>query len=484
MTQLPTESETTGPLRPEPGEIAEPVHPGTSMTYLGGRPLRRYLLWYPIASLAITAVWGAVLGVLLPNQVQALEFSHWFTGADAGVDLTALNDLRAAVADGAAATAEQHRLLGLLSQFDAGRARALSLVTSLAVLGTMLVQPVIGVVSDRTRSRLGRRAPWILFGALVGAGFLVAARFAPTIAVLALLWTVAQVTLNVALGPLTATVADRVPESRLGTVSAVGGLGTFLGGILGGVLAGVLFASLGLNTYLLVAALVVLGLVGFVARLPDRPSTALPAVPHRWGAFFRSLVAALGDRDFRWVWVARVLLTFGYASSSTFSFFMLQSYLTPALSAAEATKLVPVLTIAGLPGTLVALVVAGRLSDRLGRRKPFVIAASLLMAGSMALPLAWPTLTALVLQVILAGVAFGTYLSVDQALFIDVLPDKDAAGRDLGVASLGSNLGQALGPVAAAQVVALTGGYRAVWLVALVLIAVAAFAIIPVKRAR
>jgi hypothetical protein len=54
------------------------------------------------------------------------------------------------------------------------------------------------------------------------------------------------------------------------------------------------------------------------------------------------------------------------------------------------------------------------------------------------------------------------------------------AGRDLGIAGLATNLG----PVLAGEVVALTGGYRMVWVVALVLVLVAAPVIVPVKRAR
>ena len=88
------------------------------------------------------------------------------------------------------------------------------------------------------------------------------------------------------------------------------------------------------------------------------------------------------------------------------------------------------------------------------------------------------------MQGVLAGIAFGIYLPVDQALFIDVLPDKGAAGRDLGVAALGSNLGQALGPVFAGQLIALTGGYHVVWVMALILTAAAGLAIFRVRDAR
>lgn len=43
---------------------------------------------------------------------------------------------------------------------------------------------------------MGRRAPWILLGSLVGAAFLVAVRFAPTVAILVVLWAIASVALN------------------------------------------------------------------------------------------------------------------------------------------------------------------------------------------------------------------------------------------------------------------------------------------------
>ncbi len=265
------------------------------------------------------------------------------------------------------------------------------------------------------------------------------------------------------------TVADRIPESKLGTISAVGGVGTMLGGVIGAVIAGVTFASLGLNFYFILAALLLLGMVGFVVFAKDRPSSALQVPPHSWGEFFRGFLVPLRDSDFRWVWIARVVFMFGQTVSGALSFFMLQSYIRPALSAAEATTIVPLLGLVGLPGMIVAIIVAGRWSDKLGRRKPFVIGASLLMAASFFVPLLLPTLPGLFIQTFFTGTAFGIFLPVDQALFIDVLPDKNAAGRDLGIASMATNVGQVVGPVLAGQMVALTGVYRGIWVVAILI---------------
>ena len=479
-----TDSPALAPAAAQP-LVLEPDVPGTSAKYTRGRPFRRYLTWYTIAYIAIMSVWGAVIGILLPNQVQLLQFSLFFTGADGGVDLQALTLLQQQVADGTAtATAEEQRLLGLLDDFNGAKASALAVISSIGVALTMIAQPIIGVLSDRTRSRMGRRAPWILFGGLTGAAALALLPLAPTIAVLGILFTTAQVLLNAAQSPLSATIADRVPEDRRGTASALGGFASFFGGILGGLLAGALFASIGLGFYLPLALFVALGVVLFVLLAGDRSSRELAVPEHRWGSFFAGFTVALRSRDFRWVWIARILLTFGYTVSTALSLYLLQSYVRPALSVSEATGLAPLIALVGMPATLVAVFVAGRLSDRLGRRKPFVIASSALMAVSMLVPLVSPTLPAIFIQAVLAGIAFGIYLPVDQALFIDVLPDPSSAGRDLGVASLGSNLGQALGPILAGTVVAVTGGYLGIWVAAFLLTALAAVAIVPVRGAR
>jgi|GEM_PF-582041 len=472
---------TAAATRSKGDQIVDPAEPGTSPILIKGPLSRRYLTWYTIVTLSITAVWGAT-SILLANQVQLLEFGQWFTGADAGVDLQQLTLLQQQIDAGtASATAEQARQLELLRGFDSARAQSLSIIASLGVILTMLLQPLVGVASDRTRTRLGRRAPWILFGTLAGSVFLVGVRYAPTVAVLAILWMLAQAVLNTASGPLAATVADRMPENRRGTASALGGFGNFFGGVVGGVGAGLLFATLGLDMYFALAALVAFAGAMFVIFARDASSKDLAVEKLQWKPFLLGFTIALRSRNFRWVWVARILLTFGYAVSTALSLYMMQSYIRPALGVAEATQMAGLLALVGVPFMIVAVLVAGKLSDKLQKRRSFVIFSSALMALSMLIPILSPSLPALFIQAIVGGIAFGTYLPVDQALFIDVLPDQRAAGRDLGVAALGSNLGQALGPALAGAVVALTGAYLGVWIAAFVLVLLAAVAVIPLK---
>ena len=129
----------------------------------------------------------------------------------------------------------------------------------------------------------------------------------------------------------------------------------------------------------------------FVIFARDRSSKDLEVAPFNWKKFFVGFTIALRDRNFRWVWVARILLTFGYTVSTALSLYMLQSYVHPALSQAEATALAPLLLLAGVPVTILAVLVAGKLSDKLGKRRIFVIVASVLMAVSMLIPILMPT---------------------------------------------------------------------------------------------
>lgn len=471
-------------VQPE-SSVVEPNVKGTSAIYTQKWRFRSYLLWYVLAALPVFALWGAMLGIVLPNHVQAIEYAAWFTGADAGTDLVSLQTLKAQIDAGAAtATAEQARLLELYAQFEAARAQNLSIVTAVGVFVTMFVQPIIGVLSDRTRSRFGRRAPWMALGAATGALALVGISYSMSIALLILMWAVVQVLFNMVQGPLTATVADRVPERNIGTASTFSGLAAMIGGVLGSIAAGTLYGLIQLNIYIVFALVILIFVALFILLAPDRSSKDLQVEPINIGKFFTSFLVPLRDADYRWVWIGKVVMMCGYSISTAFSFFMLQSYVQPALSAAEATALAPVIGLVGIPGTILAIAVVGKWSDRVGRRKPFVFWSSVMLGLSLLIPFFSPTVPALIVQGVIAGTAFGAYMVVDQALFIDVIKDKRTAGRDLGMSALGGNLGQALGPVLAGQLVAIAGGYSIVWLVAAPVVLIAAVAILPVKRVK
>ena len=464
-----------------------PERPGTSAKYLGGLPFYQYIVAFMLASVFLYACYAAMAGILLPNSVQTIEFQHYFasTSVQDVNAVQALTDLKQAVNAGTAtATAEPQHLLDLLAQYDAARARSISLMMSIGSFFTLFAQPVVGVISDRWRSAFGRRAFWIVAGAIGGAVFMVGLRYSSTIALLTVFWTVGQVSLNFMQAPLSTTVADRVPENRVGMVSGLSGVGMMAGFTGGSVVAGLLFNVLGLDTYFVFALAVVIGSLLFVTFAKDRSSKDLEVEPFDWVGFFKGYAIPLRDHDFRWTWIARFFMFFGYTAVSNFVLYILQSHIQPALSASKANETFAMLSLAALPGQLIMMLIAGRLSDLVGRRKPFVIGASAFIAAIMFIPILVPVLPAFYVFYILLAASYGMYMAVDVALFIDVLPDKEAAGRDLGVANVASNIGQMLAPVAAGQIVALTAGYSALFIMSIVAVAVSAAAIIPVKKVR
>jgi len=96
----------------------------------------------------------------------------------------------------------------------------------------LLVQPLIGALSDRTTSRWGRRTPYFLIGAVLCSIGLLAMPYSPTLWMAASLLWILDAANNVTMEPYRAFVSDKLPASQhtLGflTQSAFTGLGQTL----------------------------------------------------------------------------------------------------------------------------------------------------------------------------------------------------------------------------------------------------------------
>src|SRR5580704_9396709 len=97
----------------------------------------------------------------------------------------------------------------------------LSLFWLAAPITGMIIQPIIGHYSDRTWTRLGRRRPFFLTGALLsGLALLfmpnssVLAAIVPPIVVGAGMLMIMDASFNVAMEPFRALVADNLPDSQ------------------------------------------------------------------------------------------------------------------------------------------------------------------------------------------------------------------------------------------------------------------------------
>ena len=78
----------------------------------------------------------------------------------------------------------------------------------------LLVQPLIGAMSDRTDSRLGRRTPYFLIGALICSVCLLAMPFSPSLWMAASLLWILDAANNVTMEPYRAFISDRLDTSQ------------------------------------------------------------------------------------------------------------------------------------------------------------------------------------------------------------------------------------------------------------------------------
>jgi MFS family permease len=399
--------------------------------------IRRLLGWIIPANLSIFILWGAIPGVLLPLQVEGID--------------------------------------------PANKIGNLAVITTIGAFVAMIAQPVAGMISDRTRSRFGRRAPWMVAGVLVGGLGLIGMALANGVVQIAIAWIIVQIAYNFAQGPLSAILPDRVPRAARGTFAALAGAGAMLGA-LGGQVAGASLRSDIPAAYLLLAGLALVVIVLFVVFNPDHSSREQRNQPFSLRAFLGTFwVNPVRHPDFFWAFTGRLLLYTGYFAVTGYQLFILQDYIGLGDAAVAS---IPLFGLVGLVGMLIAMLVGGPISDRLGRRKVFVFASSVIVAAALVVPLVMPTFTGWLIFTIVAGIGFGMFQSVDQALMSEVLPSADSFAKDLGVVNIAATLPQTLAPAVGGAIVLAFGGYAALFPVGIVLSLLGALAVWPIKAVK
>ncbi|RIX31361.1 MFS transporter [Amnibacterium setariae] len=349
-------------------------------------------------------------------------------------------------------------------------------VSAVAGVAALIAFPVVGALSDATVSRFGRRRPWIAIGTAMFAAGLLLLGVQDSLAGVALAWAVALAGFAAVSSALTALIADQVPVAQRGVVSAWVSVPQAVGTILGLLLIEAL-ALPRAGSYAVVAVVLVALVLPLLVTVPDAPARdARPRL--RLAQITGSLwIDPRTHPDFAWTLAGRLLVNLGNALGTS----LLLYFLSEGLGDRHAEDDLVPLVLVYLVALVVASLVAGRASDRTGRRRVFVAAAAVLQAAAAVLLAAVPAYGTALVGAALLGAGYGVFLAVDQALATQVLPDPADRGKDLGIMNVALAVPQAFGPLLGAALIVGFGGFPALFLGAGVLSLLGAVAVARVR---
>jgi MFS family permease len=360
---------------------------------------------------------------------------------------------------------------------------SLAVVAAIGALIAMFGNPLFGKLSDRTSSRLGMRRPWMVIGLVGGSLGILTVALAPDVPVVLVGWCVAELFFNALLAAQVAVLPDQVPVDQRGVVSGVLGICTPVASVSGTFVVKLFTGNL-LAMFLAPCAIGGFFVLLFAVTLKDR-RLARASKP-KWSMREFASTFYVNPRkspDFAWAFTSRFLFVLAYAFLTTYQAY----YLLDKIGSAEADVPQQIFlgTLVQSAVVIVASLLGGRLSDRTGRRKIFVLTAAVVYGLAMFVIAVATQFNGFLVGMAIGGLGFGLYMAVDLALVVDVLPDQDNAAKDLGVLNMAGALPFSIAPAIAPAILAIGGGsYGVLYAVAGVCAIGAAVAILPVQRVR
>lgn len=336
----------------------------------------------------------------------------------------------------------------------------LGAMNSVGCVVALFANIIFGALSDHCHSRFGKRTPFIVIGGLItGASFWLTSQAASFFGIV-FWWSMLQVGLNMMIAPISAVLSDRVSLKQRGGISAVYGAGGTVGASLGTML-GAAFIQNPLPGF--IAGTVGYGIVGLLVVLiwPKEQSAAV-AEDEREAFDASALLKSFAPptkncRDFYLALFGRLMLVFGYMVIYQYQLYILEKYI--GLTDVDAGAVLTGMSFITMIVSLVFSLAGGVISDKMGARKPLIALASVLLAIGVAAPWILKSTLGMYAFALVGGIGYGMYSSVDQPLLIDVLPNKEEAGKDLGILNIASTVGQVVAPLVTSNVVLATGSY-------------------------
>jgi MFS family permease len=334
-----------------------------------------------------------------------------------------------------------------------------ALFASVSMVIAAVANLVCGALSDRTRTRFGRRTPWIVGGTIGTVILFTGISLAHSITALLVYWSLYQIALNAVVAAVAALLADMVNPDIRGTASTFMGLGTTVGNYGSGLIAAHFIIHVQVGIWFFAGAMVLLECCAiFLIHEPSSKNleTLVDSKEKTsWKKMFS--LPTKGAHDFYCALVGRFLLVAGTHMILGYQLYIFTDYMKLG-SAATSSNVARVSSIMLIAGVIFAIM-AGPFSDKIGRRKIPVVVTTWIVALAAFIPFIQAKPWTMLAFATLAGIAMGAYNAVDQALLVSILPSKEEAAKDLGILNLANTLGNISGPALAGLVISMIG-YR------------------------
>ena len=362
----------------------------------------------------------------------------------------------------------------------------LATMNTVGMVFALVSNLVFGALSDHCHSRFGKRTPFVVVGGFIcGFAFWMTAN-ADSLAAIVAFWCLLQIGLNCMLAPAVAILSDRIPLNKRGTLSAFYGGGATVGQSVGTII-GTQFLTNPLPGFIIgTVAWFCTGVLAIIIW-PKEKSAALAEGETAEKLDPKSLLMMFvpptkNCRDFYLALFGRLILIFGYYCINGYQLYILEKYI--GLDTVEAGTVLASMSVLIMIVSFVASLTSGAISDKIGARKPIILVATVLMCVGVAAPWLLKSVVGMYGFALCAGLGYGIYSSVDQALNVDVLPNKEEAGKDLGILNMANTIGQILGPIVTSSIVVATGSYFLTFPIAIALMALGFVFIMMIKSAK
>lgn len=150
----------------------------------------------------------------------------------------------------------------------------------------------------------------------------------------------------------------------------------------------------------------------------------------------------------------------------------------------EAAGTIATMSIITMVVSLTASLISGPISDKMHTPQGTSHHRLAAVRDCTAMPWIMPSVTGMYLYAGIAGFGYGVYSAIDQALNVDVLPNKEEAGKGLGILNLATTLGQAVGPTITSVVKTTTGTYTPAFAISIVMAVCAAVFVLRIQKVK